>query len=223
MTLITFQDGAVVFRDGQVGTEQQCCCKCTCADLAASGATWPPEVTVNGQAILSDPWITIPTEFCDGTAAAGGACLFAGERCWAGASQRFVCKASYPLPNAVANDNGVGQTLDGWMDNEVLYLILAVFLASNTSGDPRCFLFDEYRLYKINADLCCTENTDPASLSLERIINLRGQAGRGDDLTGTPLAGLGYPLPPDDDPTLCSCHDSFFVAPVVSIDCNPLP
>jgi hypothetical protein len=26
MTLITFQDGAVVFRDGQVGTEQACCC-----------------------------------------------------------------------------------------------------------------------------------------------------------------------------------------------------
>jgi hypothetical protein len=33
MTLITFQDGAVVFRDGQVGTEQACCCQpeCKCA------------------------------------------------------------------------------------------------------------------------------------------------------------------------------------------------
>lgn len=30
MTLITFQDGAVVFRDGKVGTEQACCCD-TCA------------------------------------------------------------------------------------------------------------------------------------------------------------------------------------------------
>jgi hypothetical protein len=30
MTLITFQDGAVVFRDGQVGTEQACCCEDEC-------------------------------------------------------------------------------------------------------------------------------------------------------------------------------------------------
>jgi hypothetical protein len=29
MTLITFQDGKVVLRDGQVGTEQGCCCGCT--------------------------------------------------------------------------------------------------------------------------------------------------------------------------------------------------
>jgi hypothetical protein len=33
MTLITFQDGAVVMRDGKVGTEQDCCCEqppCEC-------------------------------------------------------------------------------------------------------------------------------------------------------------------------------------------------
>ena len=31
MTLITFQDGGVVFRDGKVGTEQECCCQqCRC-------------------------------------------------------------------------------------------------------------------------------------------------------------------------------------------------
>lgn len=28
MTLITFQDGKVVMRDGKVGTEQGCCCGC---------------------------------------------------------------------------------------------------------------------------------------------------------------------------------------------------
>ena len=31
MTLITFQDGKVVFRDGKVGTEQGCCCN-RCGD-----------------------------------------------------------------------------------------------------------------------------------------------------------------------------------------------
>jgi len=31
MTLITVQDGAVVMRDGQVGTEQACCCDAPCA------------------------------------------------------------------------------------------------------------------------------------------------------------------------------------------------
>ena len=35
MTLITFQDGQVVMRDGQVGTEQACCCQecAPCPDL----------------------------------------------------------------------------------------------------------------------------------------------------------------------------------------------
>jgi len=36
MTLITFQDGAVVMRDGQVGTEQACCCNlCRCSRCPA--------------------------------------------------------------------------------------------------------------------------------------------------------------------------------------------
>ena len=38
MTLITFQDGAVVFRDGQVGTEQACCCG-GCPATVGAGAT----------------------------------------------------------------------------------------------------------------------------------------------------------------------------------------
>lgn len=34
MTLITFQDGKPVFRDGKVGTEQECCCGCpSCISL----------------------------------------------------------------------------------------------------------------------------------------------------------------------------------------------
>ena len=33
MTLITFEDGKAVFRDGKVGTEQACCCQgCCCVD-----------------------------------------------------------------------------------------------------------------------------------------------------------------------------------------------
>lgn len=31
MTLITWQDGQPVFRDGKIGTEQDCCCSCECA------------------------------------------------------------------------------------------------------------------------------------------------------------------------------------------------
>lgn len=37
MTLITFQDGKPVMRDGKVGTEQDCCCgggECACPDLS---------------------------------------------------------------------------------------------------------------------------------------------------------------------------------------------
>ena len=30
MTLITFEDGKAVFRDGKVGTDQACCCGCVC-------------------------------------------------------------------------------------------------------------------------------------------------------------------------------------------------
>lgn len=33
MTLITLQDGKLVLRDGQVGTEQACCCSCTCESV----------------------------------------------------------------------------------------------------------------------------------------------------------------------------------------------
>jgi hypothetical protein len=42
MTLITFQDGKPVLRDGQVGTEQACCCGgCSCGECALA-------VVVNG-------------------------------------------------------------------------------------------------------------------------------------------------------------------------------
>ena len=47
MTLITVQDGAVVMRDGQVGTEQACCCgdeECTCEQLVYDDC--PAEFTV---------------------------------------------------------------------------------------------------------------------------------------------------------------------------------
>ena len=37
MTLITFQDGKPLFRDGKVGTEQACCCGCACQMPLPSG------------------------------------------------------------------------------------------------------------------------------------------------------------------------------------------
>lgn len=37
MTLVTFQDGRVVMRDGKVGTEQACCCgQCDCTNCDVS-------------------------------------------------------------------------------------------------------------------------------------------------------------------------------------------
>ena len=44
MTLITFQDGRAVMRDGKVGTEQDCCCK-QC-DLSLSNQSTQPNVSV---------------------------------------------------------------------------------------------------------------------------------------------------------------------------------
>jgi hypothetical protein len=36
MTLITFQDGQPVMRDGKIGTEQECCCEQCCVTLYAN-------------------------------------------------------------------------------------------------------------------------------------------------------------------------------------------
>ena len=51
MTLITVQDGKIVLRDGQVGTEQACCCgggcNCTCNDYVFS-------VVIEGQTLSVD-------------------------------------------------------------------------------------------------------------------------------------------------------------------------
>jgi len=58
MTLITFEDGKAVFRDGKVGTEQACCCDQECPCLEPCGG-WPdvnpfpadptPEVFLQGR------------------------------------------------------------------------------------------------------------------------------------------------------------------------------
>jgi hypothetical protein len=51
MTLITFQDGTVVFREGKVGTEQACCCQaCACPDLC-EGITFEAEATIGGMTV----------------------------------------------------------------------------------------------------------------------------------------------------------------------------
>jgi hypothetical protein len=44
MTLITFQDGAVVLRDGQVGTEAACCCQ-VCNELIGAGCDFSESCT----------------------------------------------------------------------------------------------------------------------------------------------------------------------------------
>lgn len=49
MTLITFQDGKAVMRDGKVGTEQECCCTPCDASLLDQNAQ--PDVTVQSTCV----------------------------------------------------------------------------------------------------------------------------------------------------------------------------
>lgn len=57
MTLITFQDGKVVLRDGKVGTEQDCCCsddgECPCEEAVFE--TCPEGYTVTFDIIIVHP------------------------------------------------------------------------------------------------------------------------------------------------------------------------
>lgn len=51
MTLITFQDGKVVLRDGKVGTEQECCCQgCNCPTVCP-GISFNAEATIGGMTV----------------------------------------------------------------------------------------------------------------------------------------------------------------------------
>ena len=53
MTLITFQDGAVLMRDGKVGTEQACCCEQPC-DLSQLNQTTQPDVSITTNCDCND-------------------------------------------------------------------------------------------------------------------------------------------------------------------------
>jgi hypothetical protein len=51
MTLITFQDGTVVVRDGKVGTEQACCCEdCVCEELC-EGLSFDVQASIGGMTV----------------------------------------------------------------------------------------------------------------------------------------------------------------------------
>jgi hypothetical protein len=53
MTLITFQDGKVVLRDGKVGTEQACCCQeCVCPELC-DGITFDVQASIGGMTVTA--------------------------------------------------------------------------------------------------------------------------------------------------------------------------
>lgn len=58
MTLITFQGGQVVMRDGKVGTEQDCCCdgppECVCPELCE-------EITFEANATIGGMTVTVTT------------------------------------------------------------------------------------------------------------------------------------------------------------------
>ena len=51
MTLVTFQDGSVILRDGKVGTEQECCCvRCVCPETC-SGVAFEAEASIGGMTV----------------------------------------------------------------------------------------------------------------------------------------------------------------------------
>jgi hypothetical protein len=52
MTLITVQDGTVVFRNGAVGTEQACCCK----SCPPSGTVWYAYDLYSGCCFFPEDW-----------------------------------------------------------------------------------------------------------------------------------------------------------------------
>lgn len=79
MTLITFQDGGVVFRDGKVGTEQECCCCPPCNEQGFDTTTQPDVSltsdcpceagTLDGNyafdAYLNEQWLWLGDSTCD--------------------------------------------------------------------------------------------------------------------------------------------------------------
>lgn len=101
MTLITFQDGRAVMRDGKVGTEQACCCQppCVCPDLESLCISLTL-TDYNGNVSNADQadffWFGgVGTAFIDGfsysvsiSCADGVISVFAG---WAGFIENCVC------------------------------------------------------------------------------------------------------------------------------------
>jgi hypothetical protein len=53
MTLITFQDGSPILKDGKIGTEQACCCETPC-DLSQLNQTTQPNVSITTNCDCND-------------------------------------------------------------------------------------------------------------------------------------------------------------------------
>ena len=129
MTLITFQDGQVVFRDGAVGTEQSCCCnKCS---GPCDGENPCPEgcVCVDGECVEG-------TEVCFIFEALDPSCQNACYWC--------TREESIAASQAAANEGGCSQNLfpdpdcvfkfaNGDPPNDPL-----VGLVNPDTGDPEC-------------------------------------------------------------------------------------
>jgi hypothetical protein len=71
MTLITFQDGKPVLRDGKVGTEQECCCgggECDCTLCTGGSVDYELDgVTLNVPVTVENDWSPYTTLCNEGT------------------------------------------------------------------------------------------------------------------------------------------------------------
>ena len=138
MTLITFQDGKPVFRDGKVGTEQECCCQqgCPCSlcdeDLIS--------VVIEGQELLLSATDFGSLEFCfvdeDPADCTQGPCDKPEPCKMASSRGAFVYTDCYDDPGWEFLKETIGGLEDAWPSSGI---VIHVALSAGSNSDAnRC-------------------------------------------------------------------------------------
>ncbi len=142
MTLITFQDGQPVMRDGKVGTEQECCCDQTCQCSNPMPSNLAPTASI--ELVLPD----VPFDCPSGT--------FTAEIPLALSFGFYQGCVDIDLGGGITGQLEAGLICD-LLNGEQRYLSYAVFRAWPCNGTPyQCtignggfigFGFDEYLVH----------------------------------------------------------------------------
>jgi hypothetical protein len=201
------------------GVCSKCCEKeCDCNTFFQDASL---QVTFNGVEITNSFFSFGLTDACSGVMSNPSLCPFTSDQdeCHLVVWRDWVCKDSQGLPSGYQTYGDDGQ-LEGIMEEGGLYLMLTLFMDAGPLNSPvGCVMLNEHRIYKLkqaSSDCCDVE------LEIVAIGNLRGDPGRG-TIQWTAANFNGYPLPSLEDPESCSCFSTFFLDPVVTVDCNPLP